>query len=79
MSVKVDLATRIYPLSCIEAAVSIYEKLCSIEVLTASPTHTIAELTTSSDSNELMTMHEFLNYLLNLSIEHRLGANNIQK
>jgi hypothetical protein len=76
MSTKVSLSSLIYPSECIEESISAYRGYCEIIVLSQQhPTERLIEIIPSAeieDSGQLT--NEFLNYLLDLSVEKYLEA-----
>jgi hypothetical protein len=75
MSTKVSLSSLIYPSECIEESISAYRGYCEINVLSQHPTGRLIEIIPSpeiEDSGQLT--NEFLNYLLDLSVEKHLEA-----
>lgn len=69
MSVQVNLAKSIYPQDCVDAAVLAYANLCSVKVLRTTEAGCLVEITGVDQSNAI---HEFLNYMLDLSLEKHL-------
>jgi len=69
MSVQVNLAKSIYPRECVEAAIVAYANLCSVKVLRTTEVGCLVEITGLDESNAI---HEFLNYMLDLSVEKHL-------
>jgi hypothetical protein len=78
MSVRVLLSKTIYPRRCIEEAAAAYSAICSVELTSETPHALEVEITASSGQveqpDEGRAAHEFLNYLLDLSLEHHLQA-----
>lgn len=78
MSVRVSLSKSIYPRRCIEEAVAAYSAICSVEITGETPHARGVEITPISgqveQSDERRIADEFLNYLLDLSLEYHLQA-----
>jgi hypothetical protein len=75
MSTNVSLSSLIYPLECVEESILAYRDYCQINVLSKHPTECLIEIIPSpeiEDSGQLT--NEFLNYLLDLSVEKYLEA-----
>jgi hypothetical protein len=75
VSVRLPLSGLIYPRECVDQAVLAYAHLCSIEVSEMAPGECVIEVRprTSNALSEDRLAHEFLNYLLDLSVESQLG------
>lgn len=78
MRARVPLSKSIYPRRCVEEAAAAYAAICSVEVV-GETSHAleveVSSVTGQSDmSDEGRITHEFLNYLLDLSLEHHLQA-----
>jgi hypothetical protein len=78
VSARVPLSKSIYPRRCVEEAAAAYSAICSVEVVGETP-HAleveVRSVTGRSDMpDEGRITHEFLNYLLDLSLEHHLQA-----
>lgn len=78
MSVRVSLSKTIYPRRCIEEAAAAYSAICSVELTGETPHALGVEIAPISGQveqpDESKTAHEFLKYLLDLSLEHHLQA-----
>lgn len=78
MSVRVLLSKTIYPQQCLEAAVIAYSEICSVKLNGEISGAQEIEITHNREQgeqlNESRTAHEFLNYLLDLSLEYHLQA-----
>jgi hypothetical protein len=73
MSVRVNLSPAIYPQVSVERAIHDYRDFCSVKVLTMDLDRSIAiEITAPVGNDENQVVHEFLNYLLDLSLEKHL-------
>lgn len=73
MKVGVTLSSSIYPSECLHAAIAAYQEFCSVKVVSETPTGysiEINQLVTTTDEKYLAD--EFLNYLLDLSLEKHL-------
>jgi hypothetical protein len=75
MSVRLPLSEAIYPRKCLDEAIAAYAGLCSVEVSEVSSKACIIEITpyVGSEPEGERVAHEFMNYLLDLSLENRLG------
>lgn len=74
MSTLVTLSPAIYPPGCLREAAAAYAVLCSVNVVGETPTGYSVEISGSvavTDENQLA--NEFLNYLLDLSLEQHLA------
>ena len=78
MSVRVSLWKAIYPRECLDAAAAAYSAICSVEFTNETPHALEVEITAIlgqvEQPDESRVAHEFLNYLLDLSLEHHLQA-----
>jgi len=74
MSVQIRLDETIYPLECIREAGLVYSELCSVTLQYGTEHSFVAEITSLSPADEKTVVNEFLNYLLNLSLEKHLQA-----
>ena len=78
MSTRVQLSKSIYPRRCIEEAAAAYSAICSVEVVGETPHSLEIEISSvtgqSEVPNEGRVTHEFLNYLLDLSLDYHLQA-----
>ena len=78
MSVRVSLSKTIYPRRCLEEAVAAYSTICSIRLTGETSGALEVEIThikgQAEELDESRIAHEFLNYLLDLSLEHHLQA-----
>lgn len=78
MSVRVSLSKTIYPRSCIEEAVVAYSEICSVKLTGETAGAQEVEITDikgqAEQPDESKIAHEFLNYLLDLSLEYHLQA-----
>ena len=74
------LCSRIYPPESIEKAVLDYASICSVKITDRSATECVIELDdrVGSLSKGQQIANEFLNYLLDISLEHHLGRNTLQ-
>jgi hypothetical protein len=76
MSVHVLLSKTIYPQRCIEEAVAAYSGICSVMLTGETSSAREIEVTPIcgqvKQPDESRVAHEFLNYLLDLSLEYHL-------
>ncbi len=72
MSVTVILAAAIYPQECIEKTIAAYADFCSVKLFPPTQHSCLAEITAAGSSDENQVVNEFLNYLLDLSVEKQL-------
>lgn len=72
MSVRVNLAELIYPQQCVEAAIRAYMDLCSVKVLRLTEDGCCVEIRGLQNVDERQLVNEFLNYVLDLSLEKHL-------
>lgn len=70
MTVTVDLFEQIYPHHCIESACKAFSHLADIKLFPQSKGSVLVKISTSGGET---LIHEFLNYLLILSIEQYLN------
>ena len=70
MNVVIALSEEIYPKICIQQTATAFAHLCSVRLRQRSANALSAEIV--AESEDIMLVHEFLNYLLDLSIEHHL-------
>lgn len=75
MSVRLPLSEAIYPRKCLDEAIAAYSGLCSVEVSEVSSKACVIEITPSVgiEPEGERVAHEFMNYLLDLSLENQLG------
>ena len=74
---QVKLSSTIYPPECLKEAITAYQGLCTVRILDESPMSCTIQLRSSTaEVSELQTMNEFLNYLLDLSLEKHIGGMN---
>jgi hypothetical protein len=78
MSVRVPLTKMIYPRRCIDEAVAAYSAICSVKLTEETSGAREVEITPISGqverADESRMAHEFLNYLLDLSLEYHLQS-----
>jgi hypothetical protein len=76
VSVRVTLSESIYPADCLEKAVADYSEFCSVEVISRRAGSTEIEIAAlvpaTSRHDPGRAVNEFLNYLLDLSLERHL-------
>lgn len=70
MTVTVELSEHIYPRHCIESACEAFSHLGDLKLFQQSKSSVSVRISTSD--SETLLMHEFLNYVLILSIEQYL-------
>ena len=70
MTVTVDLFEQIYPHHCIESACETFSHLADIKLFPQSKGSVSVQISTSGSET---LIHEFLNYVLILSIEQNLN------
>ena len=74
MCFQVTVSSEIYTAECLKEAALVYQELCSVRILDESPVDCTIEIKSSTaEVNELQATNEFLNYLLDLSLERHLG------
>jgi hypothetical protein len=75
VSIGFRLSKKIYPPVCLEQAALAYSSLCSISVSQDTPVERYIEIEISAgvEAEETKVAREFLNYLLDLSLESYLG------
>jgi hypothetical protein len=74
VSVTVELKSAIYPPECLREAMTAYQGLCSVRVISESPAGHSIEISRASEAiDEEQLTNEFLNYLLDLSLEKHLA------
>jgi hypothetical protein len=76
MSVHISLSKTIYPQQCLESTKAAYSSICLVKVVKDTSTVREVEITPiqteTNQPDEDRTAHEFLNHLLDLSVEHHL-------
>jgi hypothetical protein len=74
MSVTVELKSAIYPPECLREAITAYRGICSVRIIHELPAEISVEISRFSDLiDEGQLTNEFLNYLLDLSLEKHLA------
>lgn len=76
MNVVIALSEAIYPKICIEQTATAFAHVCTVRLRERSANGLSAEIVTVSD--DITLVHEFLNHLLDLSIEHHLNISREQ-
>jgi hypothetical protein len=71
MSVTLHLSGTIYPRQSVEKAIADYKGICSVE-LASGQNGLTCKITCLQQPEEKTVVHEFLNYLLNLSVEEHV-------
>jgi hypothetical protein len=78
MSVRAPLSKVIYPPECLEEASAAYSSICSVTIIGETSGGREIEITPvqgeAEQPDENRTAHEFLNYLLDLSLEYHLQS-----
>jgi hypothetical protein len=78
VSACVSLSKSIYPRRCVEEAAVAYSTICSVDVVGETPHALEVEVKSITGQSEVpdegRITHEFLNYLLDLSLEYHLRA-----
>jgi hypothetical protein len=75
MSTRVTLSSLVYPRECVEEAVSAYSAICSVDVYRETQEGLDVDITAREDTkDEGRAVNEFLNYLLDLSLEKHLTS-----
>jgi hypothetical protein len=72
--IRLPLSALVYPRECVNQAVSAFAHICAAQVTDVSPTGCFIEISPgpNGDSDEDQLVNEFLNYLLDLSLETHL-------
>jgi hypothetical protein len=74
MKSPIVLSSFIYPHECLQDTVATYKGLCSVRIVEQSTTAYSIEIRRTVDVvDEQQLANEFLNYLLNLSLEKHLS------
>ena len=75
MSVRIRLSNRIYPRECLAEAIRSYAHLCSVGVCETTSSGCQIEITAevNEHNSEAQLVRQFLNYLLELSLERHLA------
>lgn len=76
MSIRLPLSALIYPRECVEQTISAYAQLCLVDVGEVTPTGCCIDIRPHPgiEWSEDRLACEFLNYLLDVSVEKHLGA-----
>jgi hypothetical protein len=76
MTIRVRLSNVIYPRKCLEEAVAAYSNFCVVETTAGTSSAREIKIACLKDDaeqcDENLLAHEFLNYLLDLSLEHHI-------
>jgi len=73
MSAALRLSTLIYPKECVQEAILAYSGICSAKIRDDPPGGLQLEISVSENTeDEGRAIREFLNYLLDLSVERNL-------
>jgi hypothetical protein len=72
----VPISHLIYPADCLRKAISAYARVCDIRISKEAPARSFVEIEVPvrEGVNERHAAHEFLNYLLDISIEWHLSS-----
>jgi hypothetical protein len=74
MNARFEISSAIYPPGCLRDAVAAYQGLCSVTVIGESPGGYTIEISRAANVvDERQLVNEFLNYLLDLSLEKYLS------
>ena len=75
MSVRLLLSDAIYPRKCLDEAIAAYSGLCLVRVSEINLQGCVIEIEPSADiqGDRDRVAHEFMNYLLDLSLEKHLS------
>ena len=73
MSVQVTLSPLIYDGRCLDDATEVYTNLCAVAVLAVTPAGWLVEIEAPHGVDEVRVTREFLNYLLDVSLEKHLS------
>ena len=75
MTVRLSLSEVIYLRKCLDEAIAAYSGLCSVEVSEISSKICVIEIKPSAgiEAEGDRVAHEFMNYLLDLSLEKHLS------
>jgi hypothetical protein len=76
MTSSYKLSTIVYPSACVAKAITAYGHLCEFRVVERSERDCLLEVEFTPDRKQFHEElgHEFLNYLLDLSLEHHLRS-----
>jgi len=69
MSQHIALHHLIYPTHCVHNAIAAYETVCKVTIVETQPDRTLVQIHTKGDIDEVNVVGEFLNYLLDMSME----------
>jgi hypothetical protein len=69
MRQHITLHHLIYPADCVRNAIATYESLCKVTIVERQPDRTLVQIQAQVDINESNAAGEFLNYLLDMSVE----------
>lgn len=74
MSLRVTLTQEIYPVACLYKTIQAYQEVCNVSVHHTSESGYVIDIgRRSPEVDERVLSHEFLNYLLDLALEHHLS------
>lgn len=72
MSRQVTLSHSIYPHQCMERAIEAYQSICNVRVCDTNNDRCSLLIEALMDVDEQELAHEFLNYVLDVSLEWHL-------
>lgn len=75
MSVRLQLSEAIYPHKCLDQAIAAYSGICSVQLLEMTLKGCVIEIEPCAEieADADRVVHEFMNYLLDLSLESHLS------
>ena len=75
MSIRLRLSEAIYPRKCLDQAIAAYSGICSVQVSESSLKGYVIEIEPCAEieADGERVVHEFMNYLLDLSLESHLS------
>lgn len=74
MTSRLTLSALLYPFECIDQAITDYAQLGNLRIVERSTDSTLIEIEPKSDQHKFRSQltHEFLNYVLDISLDHHL-------
>ncbi|MCI0626499.1 MAG: HxsD-like protein [Acidobacteria bacterium] len=74
MTICLPISHSLYPLECVAKAVEAYSGTCMVRIYEATDAQSLLEFQVPDDASDAKrVVHEFLNYLLDMSVETRLA------
>ncbi len=77
MKVRIPISSLIYPRECLHKTISAYAGLCHVTIREENSAERECgieiEVLERTDHDNSRVVHEFLNYLLDMSMEHHLA------